>query len=320
MAMPALDFSAFMSHNFIAGIKNNPRWTISTASKMPVDIPYLETYGQIIGASFANDNQPLVDLNKLKALIVDQNQLSINNVAYYLKQALDNFFVLDIEPKCPLDIRNRLLTLPYVYAEYSMSGKGFHLVFKRPKNPPVQRPELFTAKPAIKHPDGIYEFLLNHYVTFTGAIISPVPGTARLPESELWTEFDKISKDTKIMRTFDIDTDKIPELDGIQYGGLIIDVLTEDTAAYRKTPDDFGGDESKYEFGAAGFYYKRMNSLLSTTAYERHDYTPEERIRLLYEVILRMIPYRKKHEESREGLPWLMYTAKRIVTVTPDKK
>lgn len=313
-----LDFAAFMAHPFIQTIKDNQQWTISTGTKMPIDIPYLETCGIVIGASFANGNQPLVSLAHVQDVIENKGGTTTNNAAYNLKQGLDSFFILDIEPDCPEDVRNELLRLPYAYGEYSMSGQGFHLAFPRPDQPPVKRPELFTAKPVIKEEHGWYEFLLNHYVTFTGNMVCPADGTIMRPIDDLWAEFDRISENTKIIHTFELENGQIPELEDIELGEFITDLLTDENCAYRKTIDDFNGDASKYEFGVTGFYHKRMNSLLSTSAYEKHTYTPEERIRILYEVIIRMIPYRKKHEELREGMPWLMYTAKRVVTSVPQ--
>lgn len=313
--MPAFDFQQFMSHPFVQEIAPNQRWTVSTAYKMPIDIPYLETHAEVIGASFADGNQPLVNLDKLYDLIVRQSKAPVMNVAYYLQQALDDFFILDIEPKCPPDISAELLKLPYIYAEYSMSGKGYHLVFRRPNSIPVDRPELFLAKPAVKESHVWYEFLFNHYVTFTGNQITRPAAQPLLPESRLWEIFNDVSKNVKINQFIDTDLDNIPDLEDIYLGQFIVDLIADSPAVYGKTLSDFNDDNSAYEFGATGYYKRQLNSLLSSTAYERHEYTLEERIRLLYEITKRLIPYREKHEEFRYGMPWLMFTAQRSLTI-----
>lgn len=303
-----MNFDYFANHPFVQSIAQNDRWTASTKTKMPIDMNRLRTKGIIIGASFADGNQPLVTLPELIETIPDAT-----NAAYNLKQALDKFFIVDIEPECPADVRDELLRLPYTYGELSMSGRGFHLVFERPDPIPVKRPELFSVKPAVKHPGGWFEFLFNHYVTFTGNAVVHTDPSAEIGIERLWEVFDEISENTKILTTAEL-TGEIPDLEEIELGEFIVDLLSDNSNPYRKTVDDFNGDTSKYEFGIAGFYNKRLNSLLSTTAYEDHDYTPEERTRLLYEIITRMTPYREKHETVRDGLPWLLYTAKRVVT------
>ena len=306
-----LDF--FASQPFIQTIAGNQKWTVSTKTKMPIDMARFMQENIIVGASFAGENQPLVSLPSLMGAIPNAA-----NAAYNLKQAVDDFFILDIEPSCPPEVRDELLRLPYDYAELSMSRQGYHLAFRRPDPIPVTRPELFTIKPALRHENGWYEFLFNHYVTFTGETILPADGIQQLPIDTLWQLFDGMAEKARITKTFELSDTEIPDLEEIPLGEFIVDFLSDENAAYRKTADDFGGDKSKYEFGVTGFYFKRLNSLLSTTAYQRHDYTPQERIRILYEIITRMTPYRDKHEEIRDGMPWLMYTAKRVVTTVPD--
>ena len=313
-----LDLALFRSHPFVSSIAGEKKWTVSTSDKMPIDMNYLKEYQRVIGATFAGGNQPLTDLDDMQSIFAGIGEpdqpVIIANAAYNLKQAMDGFFVLDIEPDCPPEMRDQLLALPYVYGEYYMSGRGFHLVFTRPDPIPVKRPELFLAKPAIKHENGWFEFLLNHYVTFTGHMIDHPAGQIIKPEQDLWDLFDAVSEKTQITRTISLEDMEIPDIDDIERGQFIVDFLSDEAVAYRKTPEDFNNDMSKYEFGVAGFYHKRMCSLLSTTAYQRHDYTPQERIRILYEIMVVYLPWRKKHDEYRDNMPWLMYTAKRVVT------
>ena len=126
----------------------------------------LRTQGKVVGASFKDGNMPLVDLYDVRNILPNAT-----NAAYSLNQALDDFIVLDIEPRCPIEIRDTLLTLPYEYAELSMSGAGFHLIFRKPA---TKYEEILMSKPAIREENGYYEFLLTHYVTFTGMAVSGI--------------------------------------------------------------------------------------------------------------------------------------------------
>ena len=120
-----LDF--FIQNDFIQTIAENRRWTVSTSKKKPVDMNILRSQGKVVGASFKDGNMPLVDLYDVRNILPNAT-----NATYSLNQALDDFIVLDIEPRCPPEIRDSLLTLPYMYGELSMSGKGFHLIFQKP--------------------------------------------------------------------------------------------------------------------------------------------------------------------------------------------
>lgn len=305
-----MNMEQFMKNPFILSIADNERWTISTNKKMPIDMKRLRNEGRIVGASFRNGNKPLVNLYEIKKIVPNAA-----NVAYRMNQNLDNFVILDIEPKCPLEIKAKLLRLPYIYGELSMSGNGFHLVFETPK---TNYKEILISKPAIKEENGYYEILLSHYVTFTGNEIIPSKTCISKDVSEFEKIFDEIAKTKKITMNTELNTSYIPEIDSIFLGGEIVKILKE--AKYDKSVNDFKGDYSVYEFGVIGFYYKRLKMLLSTTKYVKHEYTPQEQMRLLYSVIRSVIPHRAKHDEKREGLPMLMYNCKRAITKTEDNK
>jgi len=160
-----MNLEYFSAMPFIQSISDNARWTVSTKTKMPIDMNRLIRTGEIVGAKFDNGNEPLITLTQLISALPNAA-----NAAYKLNQSVDEFVVLDIEPKCPADIRDKLLTLPYKYCELSMSGSGFHLVFDKPN---TQYQDILYGKPAVKEKHGWYEILLNHYVTFRGKVCQP---------------------------------------------------------------------------------------------------------------------------------------------------
>ena len=243
-----MDLNSFKVHPFITTIADNIRWTISTKTKMPIDMNALKNRQVIIGATFKDDNQPLVTLSELEQIVPNPT-----NTAYSLNQALDDFVVLDIEPTCPDDIRDRLLQMPYKYCEISMSGAGFHLVFDKPK---TNFEHILLSKPALKEEHGYYEILLNHYVTFTGKICVPSDACVPLDISEFEKLIDDLASKAKIQSSVMINTDELPELEDIPLGDDIVTLLTK--ARYGKTIENFSNDHSKYEFGVAGFYYNKL--------------------------------------------------------------
>ncbi len=297
-----LDF--FIQNDFIQSIAGNRRWTVSTPKKKPVDMNILRSQGRVAGASFKNGNMPLVDLYDVRNILPNAT-----NATYSLNQALDDFVVLDIEPKCPPEIRDNLLTLPYMYGELSMSGKGFHLIFRRPV---TQYEEILMSKPAVREENGYYEFLLSHYVTFTGMILRPTEQCVFQDISKVGELFDDVAKTKKLSINTEMDTASIPKLSDIVYGKTIAATLKR--AVYGKTLDDFKNDNSAYEFGVIGFYMHNLDLLLSTTRYSRQEYMPPEKVRILYTVVSDVIPHRVKHDEYRNGIPMLMYSCMRAMT------
>lgn len=300
-----MNLDYFINNPFIQTIADNERWTISTKKKMPIDMNCLRKEGRIVGAAFKNGNKPLVDLYALQTIVPNAA-----NAAYRMNQNLDDFVVLDIEPKCPNELKEKLLKLPYVYGELSLSGKGFHLVLPTPL---TKYRDILLTKPAIKEENGYYEILLSHYVTFTGNMITPSKACVTEDIGEFYKIFDEIARTKKVTANIEMETSDIPQVEQIPYGKDIVELLKK--AKYEKSLADFKGeDNSAYEFGVIGFYYKRLKMLLSTTKYRKYDYTLQEQLRLLYTVVISVIPQRAKHAEKRGGLPMLMYSCKRALT------
>lgn len=304
------DFPQFYDNPLIQSIAPNERWSISTNKKMPIDIKILQTEQRIAGALFL-DERSLVSLPDLCELIPN----AANN-AYYLDALVDNILILDIEPKCPDNIKEKLLRLPYEYGEISMSGNGFHLAFYLPQNFddfPIAR-----KKVVMKEEHGYYEILLNHWVTFTRNKIKDAPSDASQTEFEqFFADIASIQKD--VQRT-DVNIEELEPQD-FPCKDRILSLLMQQP--YYKTLSDFHDDNSHFEFSFIGFLHYKLGQILNISAIKQaHDYTDNEQVWMLYLVAKERLPYRSKHDEFRDGLPWLLYLSREVIARSniPDEK
>lgn len=309
-----MNIENFAALPFLTDIKDKKRWTITVKKedkKMPVNINALLEKGVVWGASEADGQNPYMSLTEMAQMPIFQN---INNVCLNLSNMLhDGIVILDIEPICPQEIKDKLMALPWTYAETSMSGKGMHLVFPSPKT----HLEILETKTALKF-GKYYEILLNHNVTFTMNEILPMPGMRTKPMSEFEKIYDELSENAAITQTMQLNTENLPKPEEIPYYEDLIKWLWQ--ARYGKTPEDFKNDISVWEFGFIGFYKYRLNLLLEIRPYKEHKYSDQEKLVILYGIVKERIPYRGKHEEIREGMPILMWNCKRSLTVITEKK
>lgn len=260
---------------------------------------------KISGAQFC-DEKSLVSLETLKQTIPNAT-----NNTFYMDALTDGFVVLDVEPKCPDNIKKELLNLPYIYGELSMSRKGYHLIFDLPSS--IDNYPIAKKKIAMKEEHGYYEILLNHYITFTREML-PASNSKKSFE-ELFNNLASQQKE-KTRMNIDID-DEQPE--NIPAKDTIMTILYNQT--YKKTPDDFNDDMSKYEYGYISFLYEKLQCILALSNIKsKHDYTETEKAWLLYEAAKEMVPYREKHDESRNNLPWLMYLTQEVMAKNTTKK
>lgn len=294
------DFPTFYENAFIKRIASSKKWTVSDKNKRPIDMYTLIHEQKVWGMAFDRGHDPLVDLETLCEVIP-----SATNNAYYLDALIDNFVVLDIEPKCPDVIKQQFLNLPYLYGEISMSGKGIHLVFDLPKDI-VEKYPAVKQKLALKEQHGYYEILLNHMITFTRNTLPPSEFKEDI--SVFDHVFEMLAMQAKESEAVsdqivvkDINTDNIPYYDRL--------MTTLRSVKYNKTSNDFHGDMSKYEFGATGFYFRALMKLLKNNTYKDHTYTDEEKAIILYKLTSEKLPPREKHEQTRNNMPWLLYIA-----------
>lgn len=312
-------FKDFYNNPFIKSIENKPYWSISDDKKMPINMKALPL-GKIYGASFKiPDHMTTID-KTLDIIPYPKNH------AYFMDIKKDDFILLDIEPNCPEKIKNKFLKTPYIYGEYSLSGKGVHLVYKRPKN--YKDFPVVLNKPNVKEKNKFYEIMFSHWVTFTRNTLPIIDNSKNNNNDYFIKAFEKLCEENKNFEIAQIDF-KINEnrLNTIPNYKNIIDYMINVCDEYSKEPSDFYDDDrgeddlSKYEFGFTGFYYYKLLNVLKF--YDRNNkniYSNEDKAILLYEVVKRKIEFRPKHNEKRDNLPWLLYLSKRIIQYDKNNK
>ena len=304
-------YSAFYSNPVIQRLAKEKRWTISDKDKVPIDMTdLLESNGRAIHGALTRKegHNPFVDLYTLMS-----NIPNAKNNAFCLDAKTDGVMVLDIEPKCPKVIAEKLLQLPAYYGEFSMSGKGYHLILPVPK----EYEDVYSCSIAVKEEHGYYEFLCNHCVTFTRNIIpanySPNIGQGTYEDYvKIWCELAENvnlnKKDTVI--------DVLKDEEDTEWTDYIQSILQSDAKAYKKEPSDFEDDMSRYEHGYTGHvYYVLLNVLKSLKVF----YTKSQMVWEVYRATSELIPYREKHDTIHDGMPWLLYQAAVIVNKNYDE-
>lgn len=301
-------FPQFYSNSMIQDLMSTPKWTFSMPdTKMPIDIGDYRDRDKLRGCQkYPSSTVTLPELLNLIPNII--------NHTFMLDCERDGYVCLDIEPKCPDEIKEKLLHLPYIYGEYSMSGKGYHLFFKEPDC--IQNYPDAQNKIVLKEEHRWYEILRIHAVTFTRKSLPKSDGSESF--DELYEELCKQAKPATTS-TFDVSTEKpdIPLFDDICeniYGSV---------KPYAKTIDDFNGDFSSFEFGFFSYMYDKLNLLLNNAAkYKDYDYDKNMRMWLLYLITEDHYPFehRPKHDEVRFGLPWLMYLCREVVSKYVDPR
>lgn len=303
------DYQAFRNTPVIASLAGKPIWTVSDQNKRPIDMFELQAHNHIQGA-ITRDWLSLETLDNVTRLLPNAK-----NRTCYLNSAAENLMIFDIEPTCPPELRDKFLRFPCDYAEWSMSGKGIHMIMPVPwdllESYPAARNKL-----ALRHPSGWYEFLLNHYVTFTGNQI-PHTGT---DQNGFLTVFENLAKIQSLERPHEnidnptMEQGRIYESDPMVE--KILDMLTSGRQPYNKTLADFNNDHSRYEFALIANRYVWLQRLMSDPNITHGEAFPDEKIIwILYRTAQILIPWRKKHDTYRRGMPWLMYQAATVYSM-----
>ena len=314
-------------------LKEIPRWCVSK-NKVPLDIMALKK-GFEWGASDKRTHSSYGTFKEASEIGAKKGNLP---VTLYVDSQSQSIYIIDIEKTCPKEIRQQILLALHdeiKYIEYSLSGKGYHLIVD------ISTAESLQTTKYKKW----FEILTNHHCTFTqnetdiktafyddvdcnefitdddkdvellDALKSPVTAYDfyKLISSTTGTkltinESASLEEYRKVAATFD---NRHADL-----FGLMCDM------DYTKTVDgDFHGDYSCYEFGYASklHYLLRRLSQDMIDADCRHytiDVTKEQSIMLVYMVLKQMIAPREKHKELRNGLPWLLYTSQQVYLKT----
>lgn len=307
---PYTYFPDFYTNPALIHLHKNPRWSISTSEKMPVDIDALIHNQGVHGASIVKKPSSTCDIATLH-----KHLPRAANVAYYLDTDIDDYLIIDIEPQCPDRIKNKLLSIPHFYAETSMSGRGIHLVV--PKPPSYADHPSARTKPALKEEHGYFEILQHHWVTFTRNTFPTTlvnPATYQPQPGDLWDQvYDYLAKSVSQTsqpaphKRVDDEHQFLKKYDGTPAEQLISDIVAVvKTMVYTKTAADFHDDMNRWEFGFISYYNHQIDFVLSKSfPHLRLDRDIREII--LFKVIHDIIPHRPKHDEYRNGMPWLLY-------------
>lgn len=291
------------------------KWCVSNEEKVPLDMFALRK-GREWGASNARTHssyEPFEEVNNFPM-----------NGKYKLccfMESDGNYGLLDIEPICPKEIRQLLLDAfrnDVVYIERSMSGNGIHAII----------PRKYSSTCKYKK---YAEILVNHHATFTcKSLTFDEAFNMDISTNQTMTEEDE----TQIKEANDIyDLFKKPQASTFKGGSNYDEYKAERrflngshadlynimyNFEYKKTLEDFDNDYSRYEFG----YASSLNQLIMRTApnmidedahfYNMHISKRSAAI-LISMVLKQKLPPRLKHEEYRNGLPWLLYIADKIV-------
>lgn len=325
---PRVQFPNFYGNAAIKALSGESRWTISgrlvdsadtlKARKAPIDVRHLiDTGGRVRGA-WARDRQCLVSLDELTVQVPQAA-----NAAFYLQALTDGLMVIDIEPDCPPAVAHNILALPgALYSEVSMSGRGYHLVVPLPEN--FHDFPIATAKKVIREEHGWYEILLDHWATFTRKPVSDGAVTeaaavdlATAPFGSMDDLYASLAKTAKASRAASGDvgvlSEEAPKIVGM--GRIIRQALADATPRF-KTLDDFNGDRSRYEFSVLGTLYRQICLQAAYVGNHRETtYSTSDRAWLLYLAAQEVLPSRLKHNERRNGRPFLLDRAAAMVAM-----
>ncbi|MEW1548375.1 hypothetical protein [Streptomyces tsukubensis] len=334
-ADPHAWFPQFYGNAAIRTLSSACRWTISgqigeetpgdptkpPKRKAPIDVRHLldgctsgcQHAGPLRGA-FALDETCLMTLDELTTAIPNAA-----NSAFYLQAQTDGLLVLDIEADCPPGIAADLLRLPGgLYSELSMSGRGFHLVMPLPKN--FHDFPVAAVKRVLREEHGWYELLLDHWTTFTR---QPVPdhmvahanaatiAPAFASVEDLYAQLAMNAIESSSASASDVDT--AMDMPNIPYSQAIVEQTLASARHQLRDPGDFNHDMSRWEFSVLASLHGWMRTQLRAYSALGVEYSAGETAWLLYKAALDVIPGRPKHNERRNGRPFLLDRAAALV-------
>ncbi|MCR6108582.1 hypothetical protein HXA34_20040 [Salipaludibacillus agaradhaerens] len=337
---PMVHPSIFIQNPLIKRLSKDPYWTVSDDNKRPVNARLLLDTGNTYNIKFDGE-WPLVTLDELDA---DKNLQAVNR-AYRLRARENRVIAVDVEPDAPESMKQEVLKFPAHFTELSKNG-GVHLLILVPEDlinsenrymfdelsvfkEPVPKPKDASEKPRGAH----FEVLFNdHFITFTKRMLTQKPCVDYSQESEAK---DMLARFLDNIVQMDKQRKKERELAKQYRIGMMKNIIDEEKEkmikdfisikpfekakeqAKNKSINDFGGDASRYEMSVANgiaFHTIRAHKLAKDTVSFRDIAEPLDEQDLAYAVYLLLkdvVPHREKHDEDRDGLPWLLFTSKR---------
>lgn len=332
---------AFYCNGAIEALSDKPKWTISTnppkdaasdVRKMPVNLDALTNTGQVFGASpYKPETMDTLPMSVERLAAISGGGLPQNH-AYFLESSSDGCVVVDIEPECPPEVAAQLLSMPEaLYIEESMSGKGYHIIMPLPPSwgdYPTAR-----IKPALRNKKGWYELLLWHWCTFTRKTVDPPQGIKPAPWDKVFTQLAKecVENAPKINHgNYDVETpeDLDPALRKAEENAQLYSLQRYDV--YRRSEnakelEDFDDDHSRFEYSRLTILARMATSQVFRQLVFALDgsladawamgVSPESVFRVAAKCIQtgEILPWRQKHNEVREGMPFLLWRLSTII-------
>lgn len=326
---PLAWFPQFYTNPSIRTLEKEWRWTVSgrlggaadATGKAPIDVRELLDNGRIRGA-WAVDENCLVTLDELT-----QSLPGAANAAFYLRAMTDGLLVIDIEPNCPATITANLLALPGIlYAETSMSGRGYHLVTGLPED--FFEYPTATNKRVLRETHGWYELLLDHWVTFTRKpiseeVMSHAQNTdlASAPFASVADLYSSLAETAKASSPTSTEVNTAAKALDITGSAQIVERTLAGATPRFKTLEHFDGDHSRFEFSVLGVLHREMPRHLVRFGFvHRATYSPGDQAWLLYQAAMEVLPSRPKHNEQRNGRPFLLDRAAAMVAETSSSR
>ena len=303
----------------IANIANkiSDKWCVSNSEKVPLDMFALRK-GFEWGASNNREHSSYESYGGVAAFVSENPGY---RVCSWLPSDGD-FAILDIESICPKEIRAKILSMfenDIIYLEMSMSGNGFHAIIPRKYEKTVKYKKYA-------------EILTNHHCTYTGNEISVTDAINLTIKTNLDMSDDDEEDIKNITDVYDLFAKPAVNLSSNE-SATWQDYKTESqylngshadlynimyNYEYKKTLEDFSLDYSRYEFGYAAALYcliKRTapNMIDENARFYNMHISKKSAALLIYFILKQKLQPRAKHDEYRNGLPWLLYTADRVV-------
>lgn len=316
--------NVFRQNALIDKLKTDTEWTVSSNDKKPLDAKVLLASQEIKWASLFEAPYPLVALTELDA---DPN-LDWVNRAYHLDARKNRVFMIDVEPEATDDTLINAINCPANYTEISKRG-GVHLMIEIPEDLITPENEYLLDTTVIKDEKLEIEYIFNnHYCTFTKNIVMNKTNTdfnndptAKAILKNMLDTIVIIDKDAKLARdaankikttfdTNDLNMTAINKLISIKSLKPFIEKQKQKSSA------DYNNNDSRYERAVAVACAHKVRSTVKFAKESPYinkifkDFSDSDAIYATYELLKQCLPYREKHDTSRNGLPWLMYQAR----------
>lgn len=306
----------FYDNPAIRELGREKAWTMSTSAKMPVSQYALLSCHEIRGASIYSP-EDMLTLDELTRHWPD----AANNAMYLRDHG--RYAIIDVEPTATDRCKEIMLSLPWLYAEVSMSGKGYHIIIEYPESLLQQYPN--ARKSTSKHQSGTYEMHLQHWITFTRRVVPKTKswGTISVEEalgplcSQQKAPIVVHSERTALIERRDVGSTPDPNLCMEGLPTWWVGWANGSGQLYLHTPRHTEGDLSKRDFRFAMFITYRFIDKSREMGYGIPNF--EELLEATYKTLcwalVKQGHWRDKNDSMRGGMTYLELTCQRAVDI-----